>query len=103
MLLGHMGPQQLSEVFSPVARSSIIALFIVPDWSTHDWHKNLTAKSSHRFILPVGAVNPGWSDTGTTSAYILDTRYPTRASDLVTSHVPDIEKLTSKTWPPVSN
>ncbi len=93
-------PQELSEVFSLVARSSIIALFVVPDWPTHDWHKSLTARSSHRFILPVGAVNPCWSDTCSTSAYILDSRYASRASDLVTTHVPEMEKLTLKAWPP---
>ncbi len=95
-------PQELSEVILLVTRSSIIALFVVPDWSTHDWHKTLIAKASHRFILPVDAVTPSWNDTCTSSAYIWDTRYSTRASDLVTLHVPEIEKLASKTWPPAN-
>ncbi len=93
-------PYKLSEVFSLVAHAAIVTVFVVPDWFTHTWHKTLMAKASHRFVLPVGAVSPPWTDTGTSSAFLWDTRYPSRASDLVTLHVPEIDKLSSKTWPP---
>ncbi len=93
-------PQQLDEVFSIITRSSIVVLIIVPDWSNHTWHKTLMAKATHRFVLPIGAVTPAWSDQSSTSAFILDTRYSNRASDLITVRVPEIDKLSLKSWPP---
>lgn len=93
-------PQDFSEVFLLLVRSSIIALLIVPDWFTHSWHKTLVAKASHRFVLPVGAVQPEWSDTKSTSAYLWDTRYSSRAADLVTLRVPEIDKLALRSFPP---
>lgn len=93
-------PQRLAEVLPLIISSSIVVLIIVPDWSTHTWHKTLMTKASHRFVLPVGSVTPCWDDKSTSSAFILDTRYDSRASDLVTLRVPELEKLSLKSWPP---
>ncbi len=93
-------PELLTEVINLVKRQRVLAVFIVPDWANHDWHRDLVERATHRFVLPVGSIRSNWFPEGSSSAFILDARYNDRATALISVKIPPIDALSCKSWPP---
>lgn len=93
-------PAWLSDICLFLKKVKTIAIFVVPDWITHDWHRHLMEVATHRFILPLGSVSVEWFAGGSSSCFIWDTRYETRASSLISTKLPSIDILSCKLWPP---
>ncbi len=93
-------PEMLTEVIDFVKKQRVLAVFIVPDWTNHDWHRDLMERATHRFILPVGSIRNDWFPEGSSSAFILDARYNDRATALISVKIPPIDALSCKSWPP---
>ncbi len=99
-LLCFGNPELLSEVITFVKLQKAIAVFVVPDWSTHDWHRQLAENATHRFVLPVGSVRDDWFPTGSSSAFVWDARYDNRVTALISLKIPPVDVLSCKSWPP---
>ncbi len=56
-LLVFTEPTLLSEITQFLRKVKTVALFVVPDWTNHDWHRHLMTVASHRFVLPLGSVS----------------------------------------------
>lgn len=93
-------PALLTEVVHFVKTQKVLAVFIVPDWVNHDWHRDLMERSTHRFILPVGSIQDEWFPGGSSSAFIMDARYIDRASALISVKLPPVDVLSCKPLPP---
>ncbi len=99
-LLIFGNPEMLSEVISVVKRLKVIAVLVVPDWATHDWHRHLQETATHRFILPVGSIREEWFPGGSSSVFVWDARYEDRSAALISIKLPPIDVLSCKSWPP---
>src|SRR5262249_44330935 len=76
----------------------IIALLIVPTWNDHIWFKSCEEIATHRFLFPV--VTPQWQGSFGVTAFILDTRYESRSSDLIKISLLSHEQFATKQCSP---
>lgn len=92
-------PSMMNGLIKLCKVEKIVALFVVPAWPGHLWYDFLKENATHRFILPLGqAVFPG--KVGAVHAFIWDSRYDSRATDLITIHTPSIEKCMKNIYSP---
>ncbi len=80
--------------------AKVVSLIIVPAWPNHLWHNYLMLHATHRFMCSVGAHYPGHTLGARIQAFIIDTRFDSRATDMVTINTPDIERLRNIIYSP---
>ena len=82
----------LNNVFLWLKQVKTIALVFVPKWTNHSWFQFISNTATHRIIFPVGAAS--WCEGGESAdvlGFVIDFRYPKRASDMISLRFPSLE------------
>lgn len=94
-------PSMIYNIIQWLTTEKVVSLIIVPVWSEHLWYKYLMKNATHRFIVSIdNDVSPNGQLASGMHAFILDTRYLSRATDIITVSVPSIVEMTKVRYCP---
>ncbi len=94
-------PSMLSAVIRWLRAEKVVCLIIVPFWQEHLWYICLLRDATHKFTVSVDdATFTGSGVTCRVHAFIMDTRYVSRATDMVTVNIPSVLETESTIYTP---
>lgn len=86
-------PSWMDNIIKWIKAAKVVSLIVTPIWPNHLWHNYLMMNATHRFICTVGAAYTGHVWGVGVQAFIIDTRFDSRATDMITISTPDIDIL----------